>query len=172
MNDNFKDNVIESIQTSDVYWSEYQKNYDISTFEMVMDRFNIQNFLDNTNIDEYYYNKYFKKVIKKYDKSLHKEVKKEFKKYSQQKFSDFNFDFDRVVIFNSLINSDFIGHPYHSEKMISLLRYVFDKIDIENIYDDLQITKDDYKKYFKDVIKKYNPQTHKSIMDEYREKQK
>ena len=170
MNNNFKDNVIESILTSDIYWEDYQKEFDLSLFKMILDRFDILNYLDNTNIDEYAYNKYFKKVFKKYDKSFHKAIKKEFKTKSEEKFDDYNFSFDRNIIFNSILNSKFVEHPYHSEKLISILNYVFDKLDIDNIYNDLQISKDDYKKYFKDVVKKYSPQTHKKAMKEYKGK--
>ena len=49
------------------------------TLLMLIEKFNLDDFMEDYHFSEDEYNKYFKKITKVYNRELHKEIKKSFK---------------------------------------------------------------------------------------------
>lgn len=170
LNISFKERVIQSMKTTDLYWDDSLKVYDIAMFEMLMERFDIERFLRTTHIDEYFYNKYFKDFVEIFDSSLHQKVVDDFVDYRNDNPLVF-VGFHRDVIFEMMNDKDGVFHPYNKEKMIGVLNFLFDKVDIESVYKNTEISKDEYEKYLKDTVLKYRPNYHTELMDKYKEEE-
>ena len=115
MNEDFINKIVWSILDSERYEDNYQKYYDLQTFRLVVEKFNVESYLENLTIDRDTYNEYFKDIVKKYDFEKHKEVKKELKESEKRKSNQtptnilgMNDNYsDRDRIFESVIDGDY-----------------------------------------------------------------
>lgn len=53
--------------------------------------------------------------------------------------------------------------------LIQTINFIFDKFDLDTFYDQVHVSKKDYKKYFKKTIKDYNPSMNKEAKKYYKE---
>lgn len=54
--------------------------------------------------------------------------------------------------------------------MIQTINFLFDKYDLDELCSQWHISKKDYEKYFKEIVKNYNPDLHKKAKKYYKEK--
>lgn len=54
--------------------------------------------------------------------------------------------------------------------MIQTIHFLFDKYDLDKFYNQIHISKKDYEKYFKKIIKEYSPSMNKKAKKYYKEK--
>ncbi len=71
--------VLESLENSKEYHNEAHKQSAIGTFNLLVDEFEIKNYMDNHEITRNEYNYYFKAMTKKHRKHVHNFIQKEFK---------------------------------------------------------------------------------------------
>lgn len=169
--DDFIDGIFESMLESDYYKSEYERFYDIHTLKMLVDKLDIQNYLDGLVLDSDTYNTYYKDVVKTFDKPLHRRVKRVLQ--HQQTFNQINdtqyYYMDRDLILECIYdNEDYFLSQYEKEMVVNFVRFFFDKYDFEKMFR-RDITKEEYIKYFGDTIKEYNPSHHKKVMKHYKD---
>ncbi|MCX6076454.1 MAG: hypothetical protein NTW78_06145 [Campylobacterales bacterium] len=69
----------------------------------------------------------------------------------------------RVIdtILLSILDSDLYLGDYERLMAIQTLQYVVDKFDLNYFFDSYNVDKDEYNKYFKDVVKTYYKEKHK-----------
>ncbi len=153
------DNIILSVMDSHLYLGDYERFLAIQTLQYVVDKFGLNYFINNYDVDEEEYNKYFKEVVKKYDKSKHKEYKKSLRKEKKTLEKNY-FDIDRDVILESIYESDYYENDYEKMQVINTLQLFFDKFKLESFIQCGDVSEDEYKHYFQKNI-----QTHRQMID-------
>jgi len=84
MSKDFINNMVVNILSSNHYEDNYQKLYDLSTFRLILEKFNLISYLDNLILNRETYNEYYKNIVKNNDIQKHKKLKKELKRYEKQ----------------------------------------------------------------------------------------
>lgn len=167
LNTDFTDNIVKALKQSEVYLDNREREYDIALFQMVMDRFDVESFLENTDVESYFYNKYLKDVVFDINPSLHQKVIDDFEDDDSLEFLGFT----KEIVFEMIKGNDNLYNGFDKEKMIGLLDFLFDKVDIETVYKNTEISKDEYEKYLKNVILKYKPNYHNEVMERFKEEE-
>ena len=73
-------NIIRSIESSSHLYTGYIDYITtIQSFRLIIEKFNLEEFIDTYNITEEEYAKFFEEIMKKHNKRLHKIVQDEFK---------------------------------------------------------------------------------------------
>ncbi|WP_129587511.1 hypothetical protein [Malaciobacter canalis] len=164
MNREFIYTVLDCLEKYPYFLNDYEKGIEIQTFKMVVDKFDIDSYLNNLILDEETYNTYFKEVVKKFDKPKHKLMKREFKKSLRETTLNDN-ELYRDYILESICDSDdYFEDDYMKEMVVDFLQYFFDKYGLEKELKNGEISLEDYEKYFKDTVIKNNPIHHKNLM--------
>ena len=71
--------VLESLENSKEYHNEAHKQSAIGTFKLLVDKFEIKNYMDGHEITRSEYDYYYKAMTKKHRKHVHNFIQKEFK---------------------------------------------------------------------------------------------
>jgi len=79
-NTKYIDEIMMSIENSNSYFDDYERIMAIKSLQFIVDKFNLNEFVQNFEVTDGEYKKYFKKIVKKYDKKRHKEYKKSYVK--------------------------------------------------------------------------------------------
>ena len=172
LNEEFINGVVKSMEESDYYLSNYERYFDIQTFLMIVDKLNVKSYINNIVLDKDTYNTYYKKVVKKYDNLTHKRVKDVLKNQPTIHSlvdEDYLFDKDLVVGSFSLNKHNHFDCEYEKELVSNYLEYFLDKYNYEEGIYNTDISKEEYNKYFKDTIKRYNIKQHYKIIDKYKD---
>lgn len=72
------DALIEVLEKTDDYLTEEEKYIAIQTLKLVIDKFNLRQYVEEYQINKNDYEKYFKDGVKKYHNGVHKMMKKSF----------------------------------------------------------------------------------------------
>jgi len=177
MSKDFINNMVVNILSSNHYEDNYQKLYDLSTFRLILEKFNLISYLDNLILNRETYNEYYKNIVKNNDIQKHKKLKKELKRYEKQQSESTvtnileidNGYTDRDMIFESIIDGEFYETDYVKMKIVNMLQLFFDKYELESFMNS-DISYKDYKKYFRDNIKENNPQWDERVIRNFKNK--
>ena len=164
--DNFIYSVVDKLESFEGYLGEYDRKMDIQTFKMLVDRFELDTYLENLILDEETYNLYFKEIVKKYDKPKHKQMKKQFKQISLENtyIKDSRGLYRDYIVESIFDNNEYWEDEYEKSKIINFLQYFFDKYGLEREMSFGVVTNDDYEKYFKETVLHFNPNKHKELI--------
>lgn len=165
--DDFIYTVVDSLEVYPHYLSEYERLFEIQTFKMLVDTFDLDTYLNNLILDEETYNLYFKDIVKKYDKPKHKEMKKQFKQTTLKNIylNDKSGMYRDYILESIFDNEDYWEDDYEKSKIVNFLQYFFDKYGFERELNNGDISIEDYEKYFKDTFLHYNPYKHNELME-------
>ena len=175
MSEDFVSLMIKNIMSSNHYETKYQRLYDLTTFRLIMEKFDVVSYLDNLILDRETYNEYFKDIVKRYDKKKHKRFIKELKKSEKQQSESTVINIleidngytDRDMIFESIIDADYYETQYEKMKIVNMLQLFFDRNNLE-VFMNGSVSQKEYEVYFRDTIKENNPQWDEEIMKEYK----
>lgn len=168
--------IVECVEEGEeLFMNDWDYITTLQSLHLLIEKFNLDEFMEEYTFTKEEYEKYFKDITKSYDMSLHKEIKRRFKKKlkrdeKQQSESTVtnileidNGYTDRDMIFESIIDGEFYETYYMKMKIVNMLQLFFDKYGLESFMIS-DISYKDYKKYFRDNIKENNPQWDERVM--------
>ncbi len=163
------DNIILSVMDSHLYLGDYERFIAVQTLQYVVDKFDLNYFINNFDIEEDDYNIYFKEIVKIYDKPKHKEYKKIFRK-EKNSLKENEFYIDREVVFESIYKNDYYDTDYKKMNVINTLQFFFDKFKLESFIQNNNVSMDDYIQYFQKNTQNFNKHLDTYILENYTNK--
>ena len=159
------DTILLSILDSDLYLGNYERFMAIQTLQYVVDKFDLNYFLNTYDVDKEAYDKYFKDIVKTYDKANHKRYKESLRKEKKTLEKNY-FDIDREEIFESILKSDCYDNSFEKMKVINVLQFFFDKFKFEMFIECSDLSEDEYKQYFQKSVQTHRPYLDAKIIEE------